>query len=87
MTKDLWVAVSEAAEKSGYSDSYVRRLAHDKKIRSRRFGPRAIVVNLDDLLAHKAEMERLGTAKHAPHRDEEGETCSRRQATAGLVTA
>ena len=69
--KEQYVVVSQAAKQSEYSENYIRQLAHQGTVRFRRFGPRAMVVHLGDLIAHKTEMDALGTAKHSPHRPDE----------------
>ena len=67
-----WITTSEGAELTGYSTAYVRILAGAKRIRTRRVG-RDWLVSREDLLAHKAKMDSLGTDKHNPWRDDLGD--------------
>jgi len=64
-----WIGVKEAADLSGYSTAYVRLLARSRRIGARRVN-RGWLVNLSDLLSYKAQMDRLGTQKHNPWRDD-----------------
>jgi len=64
-----WVTTDEAASLTGYSISYMRQMAQSKRIEARKVG-RDWLVNLSSLLAHKAEMDRLGAEKHNPYRDD-----------------
>jgi len=60
-----WVTLSEAASIVGYTSAYVGRLARKGRIQAHRVGHEWLV-NLSSLLAHKREMDRLGSSKHNP---------------------
>ncbi len=64
-----WVTTAEAAALTGYTAAYMRQLAIREYIEARKVG-RDWLVNLESLLEYKARMERLGTAKHNPWRDD-----------------
>jgi len=67
-----WTNTTEAAAVTGFSPVYVRILARNGNIEARKVG-RDWLVNLSSLLAYKRQMERLGTAKHNPWRDDLGD--------------
>jgi excisionase family DNA binding protein len=64
-----WITTSEGAKLTGYSSTYVRMLAGQGRIRARHVG-RDWLVSREDLLAHKAKMDALGTDKHNPWRED-----------------
>jgi len=64
-----WISVTDASMAVGYTSTYVRILAQQKRIEARKVG-RDWLVSLTSLVAYKAEMDRLGTAKHNPWRDD-----------------
>ena len=64
-----WVNIKQAAALSGYSERYVRLLAGRGRVTSQKVGP-VWLVRLDAVLAHKARMDVLGTARHNPWRPE-----------------
>lgn len=65
-----WITTGAGADLTGYSPPYIRRLAREDRIRSRKAG-RDWLVHRSDLLAHKARMDALGAEKHNPWRDVE----------------
>ena len=64
-----WITTDEAAILAGYVPAYLRRLAGQGQIEARKVG-RDWLINRVSLLAYKAEMDRLGTQKHSPWRDD-----------------
>jgi len=64
-----WVDTTSAGEIVSYTSVHVRILARSGHIEARKVG-RDWFVNLSSLVAYKAEMDRLGTAKHNPWRDD-----------------
>ena len=63
------VTADQAAEKSGYTPTYVRRLAARGTIKGSRFGYQWMI-DLESLLAYKARTEAEGSAKHARRYDD-----------------
>jgi excisionase family DNA binding protein len=64
-----WVTTGEAAEATGYSEAYLRRLAREGHLPGARAG-RDWFINLEAALAHRRHMEALGPAKHNPWRED-----------------
>jgi excisionase family DNA binding protein len=60
-----WITTGRAAELTGYAPVTVRLLAREGKIQSLKIG-RDWILNRESVLAYKARMEELGTAKHDP---------------------
>ena len=71
MTKPIegWLTTKAAAELTGYNIKYLRHLLKLGLIEACKIG-RDWLVNKDDLLSYKAEMDRLGTQKHSPWRED-----------------
>jgi excisionase family DNA binding protein len=67
-----WVSVTEAREKTGYSDRHIRLLLRENTIKGRKTGG-IWLVDLDDLLQYKRQMDELGTKRYDPTRG--GENC------------
>jgi len=67
-----WITTDVAVTLTGYSVGHIRRLAREGRIGTRRVG-RDWLVSREDLLAHKARMDALGTDKHNPWRDDLGD--------------
>jgi excisionase family DNA binding protein len=67
-----WITTDVGAELTGYSATYIRLLAREGKIGAKRV-LRDWLVSREDLLAHKANMDSLGTQKHNPWRDDLGD--------------
>jgi excisionase family DNA binding protein len=67
-----WITTDVAVTLTGYSAAHIRRLAREGRIGTRRVG-RDWLVSREDLLAHKARMDALGTDKHNPWRDDLGD--------------
>lgn len=65
-----WLTTKGAAELSGYSVKYLRRLARQGRIEARKIG-RDWLVSRDSLLAYKRRMDNLGPQKHNPWKEEE----------------
>jgi excisionase family DNA binding protein len=65
------VSVNKAAELTGYSVTYIRKLARDGQIKAAQWG-RAWMIDKVDLLAFKEKMESMGSEKHNPWRDDLG---------------
>ncbi len=61
---DNYVIVADAATQTGYSREYVRRLARQDAIRSKKVGI-VVLVHLPELLEHKRKQD----AARAAHRD------------------
>lgn len=60
------LTVKQAARRSGYSETHIRRLINEEKIKGERFGERSLVVDQDSLDDYAARMGGLGTLKHDP---------------------
>lgn len=69
MSIDGWITTRAAAELSGYTVVYIRRLIRKGRVEATRAG-RDWLVNRSSLLAYKAWMEALGTRKYTPRRKE-----------------
>jgi excisionase family DNA binding protein len=65
-----YVSVEEAAEMSGYSEQYVRRLVRRGKVAATKKGP-MYWIEKDSLMAYKREMDVLGRDKFDPRRGNE----------------
>ena len=65
-----YVSVEEAAEISGYSQQYIRRLLRQRRIQAVKKGY-MWWVDLDSLKAYKQEMDSLGSEKFSPYREDE----------------
>jgi excisionase family DNA binding protein len=63
-----WATTGEAAALTGYSDAYVRWLASQGRIQAHKVG-RDWLVNLQDVVSHKEQMDALGDQRHNPWRD------------------
>jgi excisionase family DNA binding protein len=57
-----WLTVSQAAELTGYSKYHIRYLLRESTIQGQKVG-QAWLVNREDLLRYKTEMDSLGTEK------------------------
>lgn len=66
---DLWISTAEGARITGYHEGHVRHLARSGAITGYRIGG-TWIVNREELVAYKARMDRLGTAKNDPWRVE-----------------
>jgi excisionase family DNA binding protein len=77
-----WLNTNEAAALTGYSQAYARRLAREGRVEARRAG-RDWLLNEEDLLAFKAQMDKLGPDKHNPWRDDLQEGRGRRDTENG----
>jgi hypothetical protein len=75
---DAWINTTEAEALTDYSQAYVRILARSGHVDARKVG-RDWLVNRESLLAHKAQMDRLGPEKHSPWRRELAEEGRGRQ--------
>lgn len=60
-----WVSTEDAAKLTGYHIKYLRELVRKGRILARKVS-RDWLVNRKSLLAYKAKMDSLGTAKHDP---------------------
>jgi excisionase family DNA binding protein len=60
-----WLSTEDAAKLTGYHVKYLRRLVRKKRIVARKIS-RDLLINRKSLLAYKAKMDSLGTAKHDP---------------------
>lgn len=65
MAHEDWITTAQAAELSGYSIQYVRRLIRNGKIEARKFGP-VWQVNRAALVAYIAEGERSEDGRRGP---------------------
>jgi excisionase family DNA binding protein len=63
------LTVEEAAQRTGYSQRHIRRLAgmKDNPLKARLVGHRLYVIDTAALDTYVEEMQRLGTEKHAPY--------------------
>lgn len=66
---DEWITTEKGAGITGYCAGYVRMLAREGRITAQRAG-RDWLVNRDSLLEYKRKMDRLGTDKHNPWRED-----------------
>lgn len=64
------VLIAEAVEKTGYTPRHISLLLRRGQIQGKKVG-RIWLVDLDDLLRHKTEMDELGTKRHDPTRGAE----------------
>jgi excisionase family DNA binding protein len=64
-----WVNTTEAATLTGYSQAYMRMLAHSGQVEARKMG-RDWLINRESLLAYKHQMDVLGPEKHNPWRED-----------------
>jgi excisionase family DNA binding protein len=64
-----WVTTQQAAELSGYTVVYVRRLIKRGRVEAIKTG-RDWLINHSSLLAYKARMDVLGPQKHNPWRED-----------------
>jgi len=60
-----WVSTEDAARLTGYNIKYLRELVRKRRIVAHKVS-RDWLVNRESLLAYKAKMDSLGTAKHDP---------------------
>jgi len=63
-----WLTTKQGARLIGVSASYVRKMAISGMVVAIRSG-RDWLVSYDSLMAYKAEINRLGNAKHNPWRE------------------
>lgn len=61
-----YLTIEKAAELSGFSAYYIRKLARSGKIRAAKWGA-AWMIDRPSLLSYKEQMEALGEKKHRPH--------------------
>jgi hypothetical protein len=73
-----WINTTDAEALTGYAQAYVRILARKGQIDAQKVG-RDWLVNRESLLAHKAQMDGLGSEKHNPWRQELAEEGRGRQ--------
>ena len=68
---DEWVTTGQAVEQglTGYTRSYLRRLAKRGTVKARKVG-RDWLIESESLLAYKRKMDTLGQRKHSPWRDD-----------------
>jgi hypothetical protein len=64
------VLIAEAAENTAYTPQHISLLLRRKHVKGKKVG-RIWLVDLDDLLRHKTEMDELGTKRHDPTRGAE----------------
>jgi excisionase family DNA binding protein len=62
-----WITTKEAANMTGYTTVYVRRLAREGRVDAQKAG-RDWLLKRQSLLEYKARMDRLGPSKHSPWR-------------------
>ncbi len=63
-----WLTTDQAAELTGYSVAYLRRLVRKGRVRARKV-QREWLVDETNLVAYKGKMESLGRSKYTPHRN------------------
>ena len=70
MAKDFdpteWITTAEAAELTGYSPHYVRRLMRNDRVMAKKWG-NSWMINKRSLLSYKQRMNELGRARYNPH--------------------
>jgi hypothetical protein len=64
------VLIAEAVEQTGYTPRHISLLLRRQQVQGRKVG-RIWLVDLDDLMRHKVEMDELGTKRHDPTRGAE----------------
>ena len=62
-----WITTNEAAELTGYTPSYLRRLAHQNRVNARQIG-RIWFFWQESLIVFFEKMQRLGNQRHNPWR-------------------
>jgi len=62
-----WITTAEAAELTGYSVQYLRRMVRQGRVRARKW-VNTWMVDRSTLLDYKREMDSLGREKHDPRR-------------------
>jgi excisionase family DNA binding protein len=67
-TLENWLTTKQAKELTGYTMVYLRRLANRRQVEARKVG-RDWLINLESLLAYKAQMDALGPQRHNPWRE------------------
>lgn len=60
-----WITTKEAAELTGYSVQYIRRLMRQERVVARKW-LRDWAISRKSLLEYKNKMDELGQAKHDP---------------------
>jgi excisionase family DNA binding protein len=65
-----YVSVEEAAQITGYSEQYIRRLLRKQRVNAVKKGP-MYWIELESLKAYKREMDVLGREKYDPRRKEQ----------------
>lgn len=63
-----WVTTEQAEALTGYASAYLRRLANQGRIEAHKVG-RDWLINQENLLAYKREMDALGPQRHNPWRE------------------
>jgi excisionase family DNA binding protein len=63
-----WITTREAAELTGYVVVYIRNLAQKERIRAVKHG-RDWLIDRDDVLRYKRDMDALGSQRHNPWRE------------------
>lgn len=64
-----WINTTQAAALTGYTDAHIRTLAQRGHIEATKIG-RDWLIRRESVLAHKAEMDRLGPQRNNPWRRE-----------------
>jgi hypothetical protein len=68
LAQDQWVTTQHAAQVSGYSEEYIRRLVRKGRLTHKPAAKaRTYLIKLDDLLRHRSESDSSGNARHIPH--------------------
>ena len=72
-TLPAWEAwtVEEAAERTGYNPQYIRRLAREGKIESKKLGP-YFLIRADSLRQYLKEAKAAGDARYTPRKKGKG---------------
>ena len=60
-----WITTAEAADLTGYSPHYVRRLMRKDRVLAKKWG-NSWMINKQSLLDYKRRMDSLGRAKYKP---------------------
>jgi excisionase family DNA binding protein len=69
MTKDFnpteWITTKEAAELTGYTQSYIRKAIRRGRLDAQKIG-RDWLMRKEGIMTYAEKMKRLGPAKHGP---------------------
>jgi len=64
-----WVSITEATEQSSLSHQHIAYLLRNKKVNGRKTGV-FWLVELESLKSYEEEMDKLGSSKHNPKKED-----------------